>query len=129
RAGCQEFRHQACAYSSMHRPFVLPKKWEVRASIQEVTRATNAADWPSGPEQFRNARCIVGEDTVAAGTLESEQRLEHRFLTVDPAICRSRLDHRVFSGHLIGECRYTELVLQTAHDVEIRQARLDHQHV
>ena len=48
---------------------------------------------------------------------------------VQPAVLRGGLEHRVFAAHLVGECRHPEFVLDPAHDVEIRHARLDHHHV
>ena len=39
------------------------------------------------------------------------------------------LQHRVLARHLVGERRHAERLGDAAHDVEIRHARLDHDHV
>ena len=78
---------------------------------------------------FRDAWREIREHAVGARALEGNQAFDHRAFAVKPAVLRRRLDHRVLAGHLIGEGRHAECLFHARDDVEIGQARLDHDHV
>src|SRR3546814_12518592 len=53
----------------------------------------------------------VGEDAVAAGSLEGEQALHHHAIVIEPALGRGGLEHGVLAADIVGEGRDRELVL------------------
>src|SRR3970282_2095366 len=69
---------------------------------------------------------VIGQDAVRARALDAAEALEDGLAFVDPAVAGCRREHRVFAADLINECRHAECVLHAAHDIEIRQSRLDH---
>jgi len=71
-------------------------------------------------------RSVIGEHPRAAGPLERHQRFEHQRIALPRAGSNRRFDHRIFAAHLIGKHRNLEPLLHPPHDVEIGQARLDH---
>src|SRR5262245_24229504 len=79
-------------------------------------------------ERFGRVHGEVSEDAIGAGALEREQRFEHARLW-QPAIVDRAAQHRVFARHLVDVRRRLELLLHTAHDIEVGHSRLDHYHV
>jgi hypothetical protein len=71
----------------------------------------------------------VGEDDVGAGPLDGGEVLEGHGLTVDPAALGRRLQHRVLAAHVVGGHGQVDRGPDLGDDVEVRQGRLDHDHV
>src|SRR5664279_698083 len=97
------------------------KMWKTRTAcaMRESPRAQGA----------RRVESEVREHAIGTGALEGAERFHHHRVVVEPAVLRRRLEHRVLAAHLVGERRQAELVFDTADDVEVRHARLDHHHV
>src|SRR5688572_29793116 len=61
-------------------------------------------------DQPRGERRVIGQDAGSAGPLEREQRFQHQRVALPRAGRGGSFDHRIFSGHLISEGRYSEPV-------------------
>src|SRR5215471_18565375 len=70
-------------------------------------------------EFFRHARGEISQHAVAACALEGGEAFDHRALAVEPIVLRSGHDHRVFTGHLIGEGRHCECFFHASDYVEV----------
>src|SRR3546814_16156384 len=66
---------------------------------------------------------------IGADTLERQQRFQRTAALVEPAIGCRRLEHRVFTAHLISIRGHTKMFLDPPHHIKIRHPRLHHHHV
>src|SRR6201996_9186999 len=98
-----------------------------KAEIPSLT--TTYAGYSASRVKFlRNSRSKVAEHTVRPGALEGDQAFHHRLLAIQPAVAGGSHQHRIFTGHLVGESRPSEHVFDAPHNVEIGQPGLDHDH-
>src|SRR6266404_5947040 len=125
---------EACSISATHFPTRWPNRSMHRCCLLGTTSRLPtlhllcSANSPR-LEAFGGVDREIGQDAVGAGALEAEEALHHRPLAVEPAALGGGADHRIFAADLVDEGRHPEGVLHPAHDIEIGQARLDHDHV
>src|ERR1700722_7967473 len=77
----------------------------------------------------RSVLCVVRHNNFSAGALDASQNLQHHTLLIDPAISCRRLDHRIFTTHVVSGHRNVESVSHFLDDIQIRHGRLDHNDV
>src|SRR4051794_5852525 len=82
-----------------------------------------------GLEPARELLRPVRDHDVGARPTDRRQRLDRRRALVDVARRSRRLEHRVLARHAVRGERQLEALAHRAHDVEVRQRRLDHQHI
>src|SRR5471032_3420464 len=70
----------------------------------------------------------IGKDAVSTCTFESSQGFENHPFTQPAILDRSHV-HSVLAADLVDEGRNLELVFDPIKDVQVRHARLDHDHV
>ena len=80
-------------------------------------------------QAFGDLACEVGQHEVGAGTLDRREVLDRHRVAVDPTVPRRGLDHRVLAAHVVRRDRHVELGAHCGDHVEVRERRLDHDHV
>src|SRR5205814_8961260 len=80
-------------------------------------------------QPFPRGQCEVSQDGVGAGALERGQSLQDAGALVEPAALTCGLEHGVFPANLINGGWNPEGIFHAPDNVEIRKARLDHDHV
>mmetsp|Transcript_66113 Transcript_66113/g.131132 ORF Transcript_66113/g.131132 Transcript_66113/m.131132 type:complete len:391 (+) Transcript_66113:420-1592(+) len=80
-------------------------------------------------DPFGSLLGVIGEDDVGARTAEAGEGLEGDLSLIEPATLSCRLEHGVFTGDVVGGDRQIARLPETVNHVEVRQPRLNHQHI
>src|SRR5215469_11540425 len=83
----------------------------------------------SGSQPAHRVFGMVGQNDFRARSLDSQENFEYDSFFVHPTLLSSRLDHRIFTAHIVSGDGRVEVVAHQADNIEIGQRRFHHQHV
>src|SRR6516165_5464962 len=84
---------------------------------------------PSAMEPLGQFTGQVGQDQIGTRTFDRRHVLERDRGTVDPSHRVRRFDHGVLPADVIGRDRDINAVPDSGDDIQVRESRLDHDHV
>ena len=72
---------------------------------------------------------MIGEDQISPSPLKAKQGFQHHGPLINPALFSGCLHHGVFTAYVVSRNWQLGFATQTVDDVQVGQARLDHQNV
>src|SRR5690242_17101368 len=72
---------------------------------------------------------MIRQNEVCAGALYAGENFQNDAFFIEPAILGRSFYHGIFAADVVSGHWNTKFVFYPAHDVEIRQSGLDHDHV
>src|SRR6266404_3478 len=117
-------QHLLGAFKNLSRTLSLALQPGVRCSHVVSFRLALARLHPA-----RDVLGVVSKNDFRSGALHTRENLQHHSLFIQPTHLRRGLHHGVLSADVVSAHRNIERIAHTPNHVQIRERRLDHNHV